>query len=143
MKQIILAVVLLAAAGGTLYFLFQKESPQPTSFQQELMGEWQIDSVALSKKDSTKTLALLILALDSNFTKYSYELKEDVSIVKKLGDSILKEKISYRLKDSTAFIIKDEAGNLSYELKFIDRTTSDFILMDTDSTRYYFKRKQF
>lgn len=145
MKKIILAVILLAAAGGAVYyFLTQKKAgiPQQTSFKQMLLGEWKIDSVALSKKDSGNAIALFALALDSNFLKYTYDFKEDGTIIKMLGDSTLAEKNSYQLKDSVTIVFTEEGGTVeSFELKLSANEKKWFVLMDKDSTNYYFKKQ--
>jgi hypothetical protein len=142
MKQIILVVILLAATGGALYYLLQNKKTnevQQTTFQQMLNGEWKIDSVALSKKDSGNVIALMALALDSNFLKYTYDFKENGGIVKKLGDSTLVDQLSYKMKDS-ATIILSETGSTDevFELKLISTNKNRFALMDKDSTNYYF-----
>lgn len=145
MKKIILAVILLAAAGGAVYyFLSSKKAsiPQQTSFKQMLLGEWKIDSVALSKKDSGNAIALFALALDSNFLKYTYDFTEDGTIIKMLGDSTLSEKNSYQLKDSATIVFTEGDGAAeSFELKLSAKDEKWFVLMDKDSTNYYFKKQ--
>ena len=145
MKKIILAVILLAAAGGAVYyFLSSKKAdiPQQTSFKQTLLGEWKIDSVALSKKDSGNAIALFALALDSNFSKYTYDFKEDGTIIKMLGDSTLAEKNSNQLKDSATIVFTEGDGTAeSFEMKLSAKEKNWFVLMDKDSTNYYFKKQ--
>lgn len=145
MKKMLWIAILMAATGGALYYLFgmnEKDKAPGNSVQQTITGEWKIDSVAMSKKDSTKTIALLVLALDTNFTKYSYAVHEDGRIIKKLGDSTLAEKIRYQIKDSTGIVIHEDGDSTSFELKFTEKQKDGFVLMDKDSTVYFFKRKQ-
>lgn len=145
MKKIILAVILLAAAGGAVYyFLSSKRAsvPQQTSFKQMLLGEWKIDSVALSKNGSGNAIALFAMALDSNFLKHTYEFKDDGSIITKLGDSTLAEKNNYQLKDSVTIVFTEGNGIAeSFELKRSAKENEWFVLMDKDSTNYYFKKQ--
>ncbi len=146
MKKIILVAVLLAASGGALYYLLNTKqliTPQNNSIKQILLGEWKIDSVALSKKDSGNVIALFALALDSNFLNYTYDFKEDGAIIKKLGDSIYTEKNSYQLKDSATIVFtEDDSDSESFVFKLASKEKNGFVLMDKDSTNYYFKRKE-
>jgi hypothetical protein len=145
MKKIILVALLLATTGGALYYFLSTKkgnSNHQTSFQKTLLGEWKIDSVALSKKDSGNAIALFALSLDSNFLKYTYDFKDDGAIIKKLGDSIYTEKIGYQLKDSVTIVYKEgESADESFELKLSSKEKNGFVLMDKDSTRYFFKRQ--
>jgi hypothetical protein len=75
MNKIILAVILLAALGGALYYYLQQNKTPDTSstaFQQKIVGEWKIDSVAAT--GSVSTAGLLAMALDTNFSKYHFQL---------------------------------------------------------------------
>lgn len=145
MKKIILVAVLLAASGGALYYLLNTKqliTPQNNSFKQILLGEWKIDSVALSKKNSGNAIALFALALDSNFLKYTYDFKQNGTITKKLGDSTLAKKHTYQLKDSATIVFTEgDSDSESFELKLSSKEKNGFVLMDKDSTNYYFKRQ--
>lgn len=140
MKKLFIAAVLIAALGGALYYFSEMQKPQSASpgLKNVVIGIWQIDSVALSAKDSGNAIALFALSLNSNFLKYSYEFKEDGAIIKKLGDSTLAEKINYQFKDSAGIIITEDE---TFELMFTEKLKDGFVLMDKDSAAYYFKRK--
>jgi hypothetical protein len=145
MKKLFIAAVLLAALGGALYYFFEmkkKDTPAASNLQQTITGEWLMDSLVLNKKESSKNIGLLALALDTNFTNYSYAIQEDGRIIKKLGDSTVTGKIRYQIIDSSALVIHEDDDNTSYELKFYEKQKNSFALMDKDSTYYFFTRKQ-
>ena len=143
MKQIILAVILLAAAGGALYYYFQMKktaSTSSTAYQQTIIGEWKIDSVAA--KGSTNTTGFLLMALDTNFTKYHFQFKEDGSILQLLGDSVLPVKRGYEWKDSARLIFTE--GDLlteKHSVQVLSLSKEQFSIMNADSSVFYFKKQ--
>ena len=144
MKQIILAAILLAALGGAVYYYFQTKKTSNTSsiaYQQIIIGDWKIDSVAA--KGSNQTTGFLLMALDSNFTKYHFRFKEDGSITQFLGDSALPVKRSYVWKDSASLVFK-EGDSLSekYPVQIISLSKEHFSLMNADSSVFYFKKQR-
>ena len=143
MKKIILAVIVLAAAGGALYYYFQTKKPavQTTaSYQQNIIGEWMIDSVAAGDSGS---IGLVMLALDTNSTKYRFQFKEDGSITQLLNDSVLPLKRTYEWKDSLHLVIK-EIDSISTELPVQVLTLNQevFSMMNADSSVFVFKKKR-
>jgi len=143
MKQIILAAILLAALGGALYYYSQTKktiSTSSTAYQQTIIGEWKIDSVA--SKGSNQTTGFLLMALDSNFTKYHFQFKEDGSITQFLGDSALPVKLGYQWKDS-ARLVFSEGDSLSEKqpVQIISLSKEQFLIMNADSSVFYFKKQ--
>lgn len=143
MKQIILAVILLAALGGALYYyqLSTKSSgTSSTAYQQTIIGEWKIDSVAAKK--SADNIGLLSMALDTNFSKYHFQFKEDGSITQLLGDSALPVKRGYEWKDSTSLIFA-EGDSLSekHPVQILSLSKEQFTIMNADSSVFYFKKQ--
>jgi hypothetical protein len=143
MKKIILVVILLAAAGGALYYYYQRQqpaTPTTTSYQQNIVGEWVVDSVA---EGNSAGIGLLALALDSNFSSYRYQFKEDGTITQLLNDSILPVKRTYEWKDSAHLVIK-ETDSVSTELPVQVLTLNQevFSLMNADSSVFVFKKKR-
>jgi hypothetical protein len=108
-----------------------------------MKGLWQVDSVVLSKKNSSESMVMMVLSLDSNFKNYTYDVKDDSSILKKTGDSILAENIRYHLKDSTGIVITNGGVDAQpVELTITTREKERIVLMDTDSSFYHFTRKK-
>ncbi len=140
MKKIILAVILLAAAGGALYYYLQTKQPATqtaASHQQQLIGEWTIDSVAAGDSGS---IGLLVLALDTNFTKYRFQFKEDGSITQLLNDSVVPVKRTYVWKDSVHLVFK-EADAEQQPVEVLALTKEAFSIMNADSSVFYFKKQ--
>lgn len=142
MNKIILAVILLAALGGALYYYLQQNKTPDTSstaFQQTIVGEWKIDSVAAT--GSVSTTGLLAMALDTNFSKYHFQFKEDGSITQFLGDSIVPVKRSYAWKDSAHLVFKEgETLSEIQPLQVLSFSKEQFSIMSTDSSVLYFKK---
>ncbi|MBY0479366.1 MAG: hypothetical protein K2Q24_17095 [Chitinophagaceae bacterium] len=143
MNKIILAVILLAALGGALYYYLQQNKTPDTSstaFQQKIVGEWKIDSVAAT--GSVSTAGLLAMALDTNFSKYHFQFKEDGSITQLLGDSIVPVKRSYEWKDSARLVFKEgETLSEIQPLQVLSFSKEQFSIMSTDSSVFYFKKQ--
>ena len=143
MKKIILVVILLAAAGGALYYYYQQQkpaTPTTTSYQQKIVGEWMIDSVVT---DNTASIGLLAMALDSNFSVYRFQFKDDGTITQLFNDSILPVKRTYEWKDSIHLVIK-EIDSISTELPVQVLTLNQevFSMMNADSSVFVFKKKR-
>jgi hypothetical protein len=143
MKKIILVAILLAAVGGALYYYFQTKKPvaqTTTSYQQNIIGEWAIDSVSAGDSGS---IGLLMVSLDTNFTKYRFQFKEDGSITQLLNDSVLPLKRTYEWKDSVHLAIH-EGDSLAEQqpVQVLALTTDAFTIMHKDSSVFYFKKQR-
>jgi len=144
MKKIILAVILLAAAGGITYYLLEKQKQNTQiAINKELVGKWQIDSL-VTPKDSTKgSLALLLFALDSNAKKQVYDFYSNGQMISfRPGSSE---------KDTSFFIWAKEKQLIWKEKKtgsFTDTTTiikldkKELVFQTSDSTIFYLKKAE-
>jgi hypothetical protein len=144
MKKLFISAVLTALLGGALYYYYEMRKPQSVNpvFKDEVIGTWKIDSVAVGKKDSGVVFGLLVLALDSNYMSYTYTFEKDGAIQKKLGDSTIKEKLSYIVKDSTEFVfVEGDSTKETFSNKIVSFGKNNFTLMATDSTLLFFKRQ--
>jgi hypothetical protein len=124
------------------YYLQQNKTPDTssTAFQQKIVGEWKIDSVAAT--GSVSTAGLLAMALDTNFSKYHFQFKEDGSITQLLGDSIVPVKRSYEWKDSARLVFKEgETLSEIQPLQVLSFSKEQFSIMSTDSSVFYFKKQ--
>lgn len=143
MKKIILAAILLAALGGALYYYQQTTKtsvPSSTAYQQTIIGEWKIDSVASPKP--ADNIVLLAMTMDTNFLKYHFQFKEDGSITQLLGDSIFPVKRGYEWKDSANLVFK-EGDSLSEKnpVQILSLSKEHFSIMSVDSSVFYFKKQ--
>lgn len=142
MKKIILAVIILAVAGGAVYYFTQKKTEgKPavtTSYQEAIIGDWKIDSVAA--RDSNN-LGLLIMALDSNLTNYAFRFTKDGSVTQLLNDSIVQVKRNYTFSDSVHLVL-NEGDSLQEKqlLQVLLLTTEQLHVMGSDSTTLFFKK---
>lgn len=139
-----MVAIVLAALGGALYYLFEmrKSTPATVSFRDNLIGTWKIDSVALSQNDSGNVLGLTILALDSNYLKYTYQFDKEGFVVKNLADTTV-EKLNYQLKDSTHLtFIAGDSTNEEFHNTIVSFDAGQFTLLASDSSLLFFKRQK-
>lgn len=144
MKKIILAVVLLAAAGGAVYLYSQRnrniKPPIQTSYKETIIGDWKIESIA---SKGTSSIGLLLLSLDSNLTNYTFRFSADGAITQLLNDSIVPQKSKYEWKDSSQLVIIEGDSLDDQELMHVAiLTTEQLNLMSADSSVIHFKRKK-
>jgi len=144
MKKIILAVVLLAAAGGAVYLFTQRnrniEPSLQTSYKETIIGDWKIDSI--TSKDNSG-LGLLLLSIDSNLTNYTFRFTADGFITQLLNDSIVPQKSKYEWKDSSQLVILEGDSLTDKEVMHVVSFTAEQLsLMSADSAMIYFKKKK-
>lgn len=144
MKKLFMVAIVLAALGGALYYLFEMRQSKPTtdSFQENLLGNWKIDSVALRTKDSGNVPGLMFMALDTNFLNYTYKFTTDGSVEKNLGDSLV-EKLNYQMKDSVqlTFVASDSTKE-EFNNRVVSFDKQQFTLLASDSSLLFFKRQK-
>jgi hypothetical protein len=144
MKKIILAVVLLAAAGGAVYLYSQRnrniEPSIQTSYKEAIVGDWKIDSISSHNNNS---IGLLLLSLDSNLTNYTFRFAADGAIIQLLNDSIVPQKSKYEWKDSSQLVILEGDSLTDKEIMHVVSFTDEQLsLMSADSAMIYFKKKK-
>lgn len=141
MKKIILAVVLLAAAGGALYIYFKPkltDKPTTVSYTEKILGDWKIDSLAA--KDSNN-LGVMIMALDSNLTNYAFRFAKDGSVTQLLNDSIVPVKRTYTFSDSTHLVFNEgDSLQEKQHLQVLLLTNEQLHVMSNDSTTLFFRK---
>ena len=144
MKKIILAVILVAAAGGIAYYLLQKEKHENLSIRKELViGKWKMDSL-VAKKDPTKDgLALLLFAMDSNARKEVYDFKTNGQVIISLPNDSLSKKdtSSFAWGKDKELLWKEKHSDSAAELMLVIKLGKrDLVLRSADSTLVYFKK---
>ncbi len=143
MKKLFIAAVLIAALGGALYYVTEMRTSKAASqsFSETVIGEWRMDSVAVSKNDSGNVLGLMILAIDSNYLNYTYQFAADGSVNKKLGDSIA-EQFKYIINDSAQLtFVATDSSKEEFKNTVISFDKQQFTLRASDSSLLYFKRQ--
>ena len=80
MKKTLIGLLFVAAAGTGVYYLLQNKKTIPENgIQEELLaGQWKLDTLAASPKDSSAGLMIaLISTIDSNFRLYQYDFRQN------------------------------------------------------------------
>ena len=142
MKKIILAVILVAAIGGAAYWLLQKKKKQNAGInfkQEQIIGKWKLDSLS-AKSDSALLMFALIGTLDSNFTKYTYDFREDGKVLHLLKDSILNDTATYQWTKEKNLIWKEQGESTGDSLHVERLDKESLVLRSKDSTTMYFKK---
>lgn len=145
MKKIILAVILLAAAGGAVYLFSQRKQnvkpPLENSYKETIIGDWKIDSISTPKDSGS--IGLLLLSLDSNLTNYTFRFTTDGTIEQLLNDSIMPDKARYEWKDSSQFVIIEGDSISDREpMQIVTLTTEQLHVRSADSAMIYLKKRK-
>jgi len=145
MKKIILAVILMAAAGGITYYrLKKKEQTQIVTINKDLvLGKWKIDSL-VPQKDSTKDgLALLLFAIDSAARDLVYDFQADgkVLVSQSSDPATKKDTSSFSWGKDKEFLWKEKITDPTADtMTVIKLDKKDFVVKSSDSTLIYLKK---
>lgn len=142
MKSIIVAVLLIAAVGAGVYFLFfnKKENVIANErVQKELIiGKWKLDSLVQSK-EHPNLFSGLAMMIDSNFKNYSYQFQKDGKVLRLLKDSVQKDTTSYEWKEKQ--LVFKQQGDSLVTLFTVSKLNQDsLVLLSKDSSVAYFTR---
>ena len=145
MKQIILAVILLAAIGGGIYYLLQKNRQNTSvSFKQEqILGKWKIDSLVAQKPSTKDELALLLFAMDSTAEKLVYDFQPDGMVFVSLPSDSLKKKdtSSFAWNEKKELVWKEKSTDSTADtMTVIKLDKKDLVMQSADSTLIYFRK---
>lgn len=141
MKSIIVAVLLIAAVGAGVYFLFFNKKENTITNEQVqkelIIGKWKLDSLIKSKEpDLFSGLGTLI---DSNFKNYSYQFQKDGKIIRLLKDSVQKDTTSFEWKEKQ--LVLKQQGDSSGTLFTVSKLNQDsLVLLSKDSSVAYFTK---
>ena len=147
MKNVTMAVLLIAVAGTGVYFLFFSKNKNHSSenvIQKELVaGKWKIDSL-VSQKDSTKDgLAMLLFAMDSNARKQVCDFQSNGHVLVSLpGDSLAKKDTSSIIwTNENELLWKEIYSDSTWETMTVKKLDKEnFVLLSKDSVLIYFKK---
>ena len=142
MKSIVMAVLLIAAVGAGVYFLFlnkKKAGIVSTPVRKELIiGKWKLDS--LSHTDSSTNLfPALAPMIDSNFANYAYQFQQDGKVVRLLNDSIQKDSSSYQW-EGDQLVLKQQTDSAGTNFIVSLLSGDSLVLQSKDSTVAYFTK---
>ena len=139
--KLFIGLLIIAAGAGAFFFLRNKKSETNTSFQKELLiGQWKLDSMDVKAKDSAGQFVAFIAAIDSNFYRYRYDIRENGNILKSLADSGAADTSHYEWIKTNELAWK-EKPNDSSEVFTVTKLNSDSLLLQSkDSTVFYFTK---
>ena len=143
MKSIIMAVLLIAAVGAGVYFLFlnkKKTEIASKEIQKELIvGKWKLDSLSQTK-DQVKLLGGLVKVIDSNFANYTYQFQQDGQVLRLFKDSVQKNNSRFEWTKDDQLLFKQEADSLGTSFTVSRLNEDSLILQSKDSTTAFFSK---
>ena len=135
MKSIVMAVLLIAAVGAGVYFLFfnkKKTEITGNEIQKEfIVGKWKLDSLSHGKDPVKLGLAIMI---DSNFSNYAYQFQQDGKVLRLFKDSVQKNSFSYEWTKEDHLLLKEENDSLGTKFTVFKLNKDSLVLQSLDST---------
>lgn len=143
MKSIIMAVLLIAAVGAGVYFLFfnkKKTEITGNEIQKELIvGKWKLDSLS-HVKDPVKQFTGFATILDSNFSNYVYHFQHDGKILRLFKGSVQKNSSRYEWTKEDHLLFKGENDSLGTKFSVFKLNKDSLVLQSRDSTTAFFTK---
>ena len=137
MKSIIMAVLLIAAVGTGVYFLFfnkKKTGITGNEIQKELIvGKWKLDSLS-HVNDPVKLFAGPSTMIDSNFSNYAYQFQQDGKVLRLFKDSVQKNSSSYEWTKEDHLLFKEENDSSGIKFTVFKLNKDSLVLQSLDST---------
>ena len=139
--KILFIVLLIAAIGAGAYFYFSSKQKTSTSNSKELIvGKWKVDSVVENKgRDSSNRFACLIHFIDSSIRNYEFDFRSD-SLVFQTHNGQIKDTSFYELTDNKTILLWDKKDTSREKWMINKLDTSNFVILDADSARFFLKR---
>lgn len=139
--KLFIGLLIIAAGAGAFFFLRNKKSKTNSSFQKELLiGQWKLDSIDVKAKDSAGQFVAFIAAIDSNFYKYRYDVREDGNILTSVGDSVIADTTHYEWTKKNELAWK-ENQNDSSEVFIVTKLNGDSLLLQSKDSAVFFFTK--
>ncbi|HJS52961.1 MAG TPA: hypothetical protein VJ765_00415, partial [Chitinophagaceae bacterium] len=138
-KKNILAVILLAAAGGRTYYLFQEKNSDSNFKQEQILGKWKLDLVT-DGKDSLSLFTGIMGMIDSNLLQYDYDFTKEGIVVKLLKDSVQKDITHYEWRKDNHLLWKEQGDSIGQTIKIITLNNDSLVLKTNDSVSIFFKK---
>lgn len=143
MKSIVVAVLLIAAVGAGVNFLFfnkKKNVIVSNQVQRELIiGKWKLDSLS-PLKGSPKVFTGFATMIDSNFKNYAYRFQQDGKILRLFKDSVQKDTISYEWTKEHKLVFKQQDDSLRTMFTVSKLNKDSLVLLSNDSSIIFFSR---
>ena len=142
MKSIVMAVLLIAAVGAGVYFLFlQKKNTivQGNQIQKEfIVGKWKLDSLSY-RGDTGKIFSAIAPMIDSGFSNYAYQFQPDGNVLRLLKDSVQKDTSRYEWNgDQLVFVHENDSSRTKFIVSILSKDS--LVLQSKDSTIAYFTK---
>ena len=141
MKSIMMAVLLIAAVGTGVYFLFlnkKKTGIAGNEIQKELIiGKWKLDSLSQSIGE-----AKLFAGLDTiiNFSNYAYQFQQDGKVLRLFKDSVQKNDSRFEWTKDDQLLFRQEADSIETSFTVSKLSKDSLILQSKDRTTAFFSK---
>lgn len=140
MKNVIVAVLLIAATGAGVYFLFFNKKKPSNEIQKELIiGKWKLDSLS-HVKDSAKLFTGLAVMIDPDFKNYTYQFRKDGKVLRFLKDNVQKDSSRYEWTDKDHLLFKEQIDSIGTNF-IVSKLNKDSLVLELkDSSAAYFTK---
>ena len=143
MKSIIMAVLLVAAVGTGVYFLFfnkkKTEIPGNEIRKELIVGKWKLDSFSYVNHP-VKLFAGFATIVDSNFSNYAYQFQQDGKILRLFKGSVQKNSSSYEWTKEDHLLFKEQNDSLGTKFSVFKLNKDSLVLQSGDSTTAFFTK---
>ena len=140
MKKVLTGLLIIAAGAGIFYFLQKKKNETPIE-KELLVGKWKLNSLDVKTKDSSAYYLATITTIDSNFTKYHYDFREDGNVFTSLPDAAKVDTSRYEWAKKNILTWKENPRDSTSEVFTVTKLTNDsLLLLSRDSATFVFSR---
>ena len=143
MKKLFIGLLVIAAGAAAFFLMRNKKTETVSPVQKELIvGKWKLDTLSVHPNDSaTGQMIALIGAMNADFLKYRYDVRQDGSIIQSLNDSVASDTSYYDWSKKDELLLKESASDSTSELFIVSKLTTDsLLLLSKDSTAFLFTR---
>ena len=141
MKKLFIGLLIIAAGAGTYYILQKKKTNNDQHLDKELLvGQWKVDALHVSPKDSANLAAILLLN-DSTLKNTRYDFQKDGHFVQTHHDAGKSDSSYYEWNNKNELLIKESPGDSLSEIYSINKLDKDsLILRSKDSAVFVLTR---
>ena len=141
MKKLFIGLLIIAAGAGTYYFLQNKKTKTDLLLDKELLvGQWKINALHVSPKDSAN-LAAILLPSDSSLKNTQYDFRKDGQFIQTHHDAAKTDSSYYEWNNKNELLIKESPKDSLSEIYSVNKLDKDsLILQSKDSAVFVLTR---
>jgi hypothetical protein len=141
MKKLFIGLLIIAAGAGAYYLLQNKKTKTDLLLDKELLvGQWKINALQVSPKDSAN-LAAILLPSDSTLKNTQYDFRKDGQFIQTHHDAAKTDSSYYEWNNKNELLIKESPRDSLSEIYSVNKLDKDsLILQSKDSAVFVLTR---